>query len=315
MVELRRLAASVSSRLFLALAIARRSTNGEPVSAATRSIATITPSSSERAREDRDVADVVIEHGQHHVRARLVRRDADHGGGHGRAHRVVGREPARDDLGAEVAVGDDPVVAASEVHHDRAHRPGVHQLRRLAQGRLGIDHDGRPAAPAPPAVCCATSGLGGAIASPSPRPPRARSERVRKRRLEGGPAGGPRPRRPASRPACPRGPGPRTWWEGPRAPRDGRTSRPRRAGRRACRRSSSSTASAPDDPDAALRELALGDDRGAGGEELDLGPGGERLQGLLVEPAERVPAPQELGDVVHRCVSRREPPRLPRPSA
>ena len=58
--------------------------------------------------------------------------------------------------------------------------------------------------------------------------------------------------------------------------------------------------SAPDHPDPALRELSLRDDRGAGGEELHLGPGRERVQGLLVEPAERVAPPQELGDVVHR---------------
>ena len=44
-------AASCSSRLLRALAMSRRSTNGERVSAATRSIATITPRISERGEK------------------------------------------------------------------------------------------------------------------------------------------------------------------------------------------------------------------------------------------------------------------------
>ena len=57
--------------------------------------------------------------------------------------------------------------------------------------------------------------------------------------------------------------------------------------------------SAPDHADPALRLLALREDRRAGGKELDLGPAREPLERLLIEPAEGVAPPQELGDVVH----------------
>ena len=146
-----------------------------------------------------------------------------------------GERRAGDHPRAQVAVGDDPEVAGSEVHQDRAHGAGIHQLRGLAQG--GRRDRPRRAACAP------------ARPRPAARPPdwRVRSRRrPRSDRVQGasgpgsagwraGPTAGPRPPRAASRPACPLAPAPRTGWEGRRGPTGGRTSHPPRAGRRACR--------------------------------------------------------------------------------
>ena len=57
---------------------------------------------------------------------------------------------------------------------------------------------------------------------------------------------------------------------------------------------------APDHPDPALRELPLGDDRGARGKNSTSVLRRQRLEGLLIESAEGIAPPQELGDVVHR---------------
>src|SRR5829696_6363516 len=58
--------------------------------------------------------------------------------------------------------------------------------------------------------------------------------------------------------------------------------------------------SAADNPDPALRELSLVHDRGSRWEELHLGLDGQGLERALVESAEGIAAPQELGDVVHQ---------------
>ena len=70
-----------------------------------------------RPREDRDMADVVVEHGQHHVRAGLVSAPTPITGALIAALTgSIGGEAARDDAGAQVAVGDDPELA---VHRAR----------------------------------------------------------------------------------------------------------------------------------------------------------------------------------------------------
>ena len=75
--------------------------------------------------------------------------------------------------------------------------------------------------------------------------------------------------------------------------------------------------SATNDADPALWLHALGQDLGSSGKELDLHPAGKPLERLFIEPAERVPGSQELGDVVHPSlgavyVSPRSRPRPPR---
>ena len=140
-------------------------------------------------REDGDMPDVVVEHRQHHVRSRLVGRDSDHGSAHCSRHGVIGGSPARDDLRAQVAVGDDAELTALELDKDRADLLGIHPARRVPERRLGF-HDHRRPADQGARGLQATSGTGGAVPFPPARPPRVRRERARNRKLEGRPSSG-----------------------------------------------------------------------------------------------------------------------------
>ncbi len=313
-VELRRLAASVSSRLFRALAIARRRTNGERVSAATRSMPTITPISLGARAEDRDVADVVIEHGQHHVRAGLVRGDAEHRGRHRRVHRVVRREGAgdhRERRSLSVTIPKSPPPRSTRIALTERASISFAASRRVVSG---IDYDGRPAHQSARGLLrdLRTGGCD-RVAVPAPT---ACKERAGQEAHAGGPGqqrghvlrGQRVGQRVVSRPHLePGGKAGEDRWVAEHLTLPEQIDGPAAVDQL--------HGASPDDPDAALRELALRDDRRSGGEELHLGLGGERVEVLLVEPAERVPPPQELGDVVHARLSRRWPRRPPRRSA
>ena len=91
------------------------------------------------------MSDVVVEHGQHHVRSRLICSDAEDRCAHGCTDRIIRRVPPRDHARSQVAVGDDPEVAIAQLDKDVAGLLGAHPSRRLPQSAVGLADDRRTA--------------------------------------------------------------------------------------------------------------------------------------------------------------------------
>ena len=248
-------------------------------------------------REDANVADVLVEHLQHHVGAGSVRTDGGQGSRHDLAHRRVHRYSLSHNPGADVAVRDDSQLSVLRPYDHRVdvlvrHHPG-HLAKgaiRRAGHRLATDQG-------PGRLLChfgaGDVGLGGAapLARLQQRPRQirqARSPRQQRDHI------GTRHRIAAAVLVGAR-------LESERLTRQHRgvseqLPLPEHVEHLTAINQRDRPASHEQHP--ALRPLALLEDGGPGLEVLHLHPLDKPLQALLVESAERVVGTQELNDVL-----------------
>jgi hypothetical protein len=242
---------------------------------------------------DGEMADPLVDHREHELRAQGARV----GGHRGRAHRGadgrVERHAPGDHADAQVAVGEDPEIARGQADHRAARARVGHPLRSLAdrgvgrarhkllaQQRVGRQVDRRrDGLDAPPGACQKRPGDEAQRGGPRQQRHHVLAGQAIRDRVLGRASGGARRepgqhRRVAEPLALPE--------EVEHPPAIDQLHGP-----------------AAHDPHVAHPGLALPEDHLAGGERLDVDPSGEPLQRALVELAERLVIAQEADDLVH----------------